>query len=146
MDYKEDSAPKNSCFQTVLLKKTLESPVDSKEIKPVNPKGNSLEGLVLKFQYFGPLMQRANSLGKTLILEKMEGRRRRWQQRMRWLDNITDSLDMSLSVLWEMVRDREAWHAEVYRVAKSRTEPQLNRRDFRVKVVFQILPDSSDAL
>ena len=130
----------------MLLKKTLESPVDSKEIKPVNPKGNSLEGLVLKFQYFGPLMQTANSLGKTLILEKMEGRRRRWQQRMRWLDNITDSLDMSLSVLWEMVRDREAWHAEVYRVAKSRTEPQLNRRDFRVKVVFQILPDSSDAL
>ena len=80
------------------------------------------------------------------MLGKIEDKRRRWQQRMRWLDNITDSLDMSLSVLWEMVRDREAWHAEVYRVAKSRTEPQLNRRDFRVKVVFQILPDSSDAL
>ena len=76
----------------MLLKKTLENPLDSKEIKPINPKGNSLEGLMLKFQYFGPLMQRANSLEKTLILGKMEGRR--WRQRMRWLDDITDSMDM----------------------------------------------------
>jgi len=139
LDCEESWAPKNWCFWTVVLEKTLQSPLDCKEnqsiLKEISP-GCSLEGLMLKLklQYFGHLMQRADSLEKTLMLGKIEDGRRRGWQRMRLLDGITDSMDMGLGGLQELVIDRETWCAVVHGVAKSQTRLS-NWTELREKIL-----------
>ena len=141
LDLKEGWALKNRCFPTVVLEKTLESHLDCKEIKLVSLKGNQswifierILMLKLKLQYFGHLMQRADSLEKTLMLGTIEGRRKRGWQKMRWLDGIIDSMDMSLNKLQETVKGTDVWCAAAHGVTKSQPQQSNWTATTRAKI------------
>ena len=144
VDYKESWVPKNWCFWTVVLEKTLERPLDCKEIQPVHPKGNQSWIFIGRpdAEAETPILWPPDAqnwhTGKDPDAGKLEGRRRR-QQRMSWLDGITDLMEKSLSMFQELVMDREAWHAAVHGVAKSQTRPnELNWTDIQNKQATRI--------